>query len=37
MANKPIESDIDDFIEGELDFDDDGMYYGELPTIDFLF
>ena len=37
MASKPIEPEIDDFIEGELDFDDDGIYYGEIGTIDFLF
>jgi len=25
--------DIDDFIEGELEYDDDGAYYGEI-TVD---
>ena len=28
MINIP-KLDVDDFIEGELEYDDDGVYYGE--------
>jgi len=28
MAKTP-KLEVDDFIEGELDYDDDGIYYGE--------
>lgn len=30
MTNIPkLQLDVDDFIEGELEYDDDGAYYGE--------
>lgn len=30
MVNTPNILEVDDFIEGELEYDDDGAYYGEL-------
>jgi len=30
MTKTPkLQLEVDDFIEGELDYDDDGIYYGE--------
>jgi len=30
MRNRPkLQLDVDDFIEGEMEYDDDGVYYGE--------
>ena len=30
MRNRPkVQLDVDDFIEGEMEYDDDGVYYGE--------
>ncbi|GEM_PF-3012548 len=29
MTNRPKLLDVEDFIEGELEYDDDGVYYGE--------
>ncbi len=30
MTNIPkLQQDVDDFIEGKLEYDDDGIYYGE--------
>ena len=30
MTNIPkLQLDVDDFIEGEFEYDDDGVYYGE--------
>jgi hypothetical protein len=30
MTNIPkLQLEVDDFIEGELEYDDDGIYYGE--------